>query len=164
MPKTRFQDLIFTVIMVVTMVYCMTVYNLALEDGLSDATFLKAILWMWPEVIGAFIAQRYIAGPIVKKIVLSWFIPGVDQPILITVAMAVCTVCFMAPMMTLYVSILHHGLVSDIVTLWLPKLVMNFPFAICIQLFYVGPFVRFVFRNLFKNQLITAAVNVQQEA
>lgn len=161
MPKTKFQDLIFTCIMVFTMVYCMTFYNMAWEFGLSYSTFLNALLGMWPEAIGAFIAQRYIAGPIVQKKVFSWFKPGVDKPIFITVAMAGCTVCFMAPIMTLYVSILHHGFVSDIPLLWLPKLVQNFPFALCIQLFFVGPFVRFVFRTIFKKQLSMPAAPVK---
>ncbi|WP_411682512.1 hypothetical protein [Clostridium thailandense] len=39
--------------------------------------------------------------------------------------------------------------------LWLPKLALNFPFALCIQIFYIGPLVRFIFRTIFKNQLST---------
>lgn len=163
MPKTKFQELIFTIIMVVTMVYCMTVYNMVLEFGFSYVTFLNALLGMWPEVVGAFIAQRYIVGPIVQKKVLSWFKPDINKAIFITIAMAGCTVCLMAPIMTLYVSILHHGFVSEIPLLWLPKLVQNFPFALCIQLFYVGPFVRFTFRILFKKQLSVMPSKVATE-
>jgi hypothetical protein len=154
MPKTKFQDLVFTLIMVVIMVYSMTCYNMVLEFGLSYETFLNALLGMWPEAIGAFIAQRYLAGPIVQKKVQGWFKPGHDKPIFTIVAMVGCTVCLMCPIMTLYVTILHHGLTSDLIILWLPKLVQNFPFALCIQLFYVGPFVRFVFKTIFKQQLV----------
>ncbi|WP_138496516.1 DUF2798 domain-containing protein [Paenibacillus pinistramenti] len=153
MPKTKFQDLIFTLIMVVTMVYCMTCYNMVVEVGLHYSTFLYAIRDMWPEALGAFIAQRYIAGPLAKKQVSRHFTMGKDKPLLITVAMAGFTVSMMAPIMTLYVSILHNGFGSEVPLIWLEKLAVNFPAALFLQIFYVGPFVRLVFRQLFKKQL-----------
>lgn len=163
MPKTKFQDLIFCIIMVFTMVYSMTIYNMVLEFGFTYDTFLKAFLGMWPEAAGAFVAQRYIAGPRVQKKVMSWFKPGVDKSVFITVAMAGLTVSMMCPIMTLYVTILHHGLSRDILLFWLPKLVQNFPFALCIQLFYIGPLVRLVFRTIFKKQLAMATPRVAAE-
>ena len=66
MPQTKFQDLTFTCIMVLIFVYVMTFYNAGLENGVTFATFGYALTHMWVEVIGAFIAQRYIAAPIVK--------------------------------------------------------------------------------------------------
>ncbi len=69
--------------------------------------------------------------------------------------MAGFTVSMMAPMMTLFVTILHNGFVKNVPLLWLPKLALNFPFALCIQIFYIGPLVRFIFRTIFKNQLST---------
>lgn len=59
----------------------------------------------------------------------------------------------MAPMMTLYVSICHMGLCPELPGHWLTKLVQNFPFALCAQVFYVGPLVRLIFRTIFKKQL-----------
>ena len=153
MPKTKFQDFIFTMIMVIAMVYCMTLYNMALEQGLSYSTFLNALRGMWYEVIAAFLIQKFVAGPIVKRLVFRFFKPGVDQPIFIVIAMAGFTVCFMAPIMTLFVTVLHHGFTTQVLILWLPKLVINFLFALCLQLFYIGPFVRFIFRTIFKKQL-----------
>src|SRR5699024_12050600 len=61
---TKFQDLTFTCIMVLIFVYVMTFYNAGLESGVTFATFGYALTHMWVEVIGAFIAQRYIAAPI----------------------------------------------------------------------------------------------------
>ena len=52
--------------MVLIFVYVMTFYNAGLESGVTFATFGYALTHMWVEVIGAFIAQRYIAAPIVK--------------------------------------------------------------------------------------------------
>ena len=71
MPQTKFQDLTFTCIMVLIFVYVMTFYNAGLENGVTFATFGYALTHMWVEVIGAFIAQRYIAAPIVK---VKWLV------------------------------------------------------------------------------------------
>lgn len=164
MPKTKFQDFMFAIIMVVLMVYCMTLYNMSLEFGLSYSTFQNAFLGMWAEVIAAFIAQKFIAGPIAKRLTFRFLKPGVDKPIFISLAMAGFTVCLMAPLMTLFVSILHNGLVRDLPLRWLPKLVQNFPFALCIQVFYVGPLVRLIFRTIFKKQLSDSTVSAPSRA
>ena len=43
MPKTKFQDFIFTFIMVIVMVYAMVCYNTALNTGgLTNTTFIIA--------------------------------------------------------------------------------------------------------------------------
>lgn len=44
MPKTKFQEVIFTVMMVFVMVYAMVCYNIALSCGkMSNAVFVNAI-------------------------------------------------------------------------------------------------------------------------
>ena len=44
MPKNKFQDVIFTIIMATIMVYGMVVYNVALNTGgVSGETFLAAL-------------------------------------------------------------------------------------------------------------------------
>ena len=40
MPKNKFQDVIFTIIMVFVMVYTMICYNIALNVGLEEILFL----------------------------------------------------------------------------------------------------------------------------
>lgn len=155
MPKTKFQDLIFMLLMVVTMVYGMTLYNMALEFGLHYSTFRQALQDMWPEAAAAFVAQKYVAGPFAKRRVSRHFTMGKDKPLLITLAMAGFTVALMAPIMTLFVAILHNGFVVDVPLFWLPKLAVNFPAALILQIFYAGPFVRCVFRQVFKKQLST---------
>ncbi len=43
MPKTKFQDFIFTIIMVIVMVYAMVCYNIAFDKGgMSSDIFLLA--------------------------------------------------------------------------------------------------------------------------
>lgn len=52
MPKTKFQDFIFTIIMVIVMVYAMVCYNIAFDKGgMSSDIFLLAsctsfLLWV----------------------------------------------------------------------------------------------------------------------
>ena len=128
----------------------MTFYNAGLERDITLSTFGYALTHMWPEVIGAFIAQRYIASPVVKRLVSRLFTQGEYKPIFIILATAGFTVSMMAPMMTLYVSIYHMGLTPGLLDHWLTKLIQNFPFALCAQIFYVGPLVRLIFRTLFK--------------
>ena len=48
------------------------------------------------------------------------------------------------------------GLCPELLGHWLTKLVQNFPFALCAQVFYVGPLVRLIFRTIFKKQLAAA--------
>ena len=42
---------------------------------------------------------------------------------------------------------------SALITTWLEAVVKNFPMALCFQIFYAGPLVRFIFRHIFKKQL-----------
>ena len=49
MPKNKFQDVVFTIIMAAIMVYGMVVYNIALNTGTVDGTTfiacLSRLLW-----------------------------------------------------------------------------------------------------------------------
>jgi len=106
------QNLTFTVIMVLIFVYVMTFYNAGMENGVTFSTFGYALKNMWVEVIGAFIAQRYIASKIVKKLVARIFDEN-DKPVFKLLATAGFTVSLMAPIMTFYVSFYHFGFSSE---------------------------------------------------
>ena len=44
MPKTKFQEIIFTIIMVIVMVYALVVYNISLDKGgLTNEVFYIAL-------------------------------------------------------------------------------------------------------------------------
>lgn len=56
MPKTKFQSIIFTAIMVFFMVYCMTVYTITMKFGELDYNvFTLAIQEMWVEYVVVFL-------------------------------------------------------------------------------------------------------------
>ncbi len=147
-PKTRTQRLVFTVIMVLVMVYCMTVYNAAIAHGLSWGTFLAALRTMWPEVAAAFLAQHFLGAPIAARLLPQIVDPADKRRIMVQVAMAGCMVFVMAPAMTLFVSVMHSGLTADMPLRWLERLAVNIPFAFFIQIFYVGPLVRLIYRSV----------------
>lgn len=65
MPKTKFENFLFTICMVVLMVFSMTVYNLAYKmKGLTYPAFLIVFKEIWIEVVFAVIIEILIAGPL----------------------------------------------------------------------------------------------------
>lgn len=158
MPRTKLQDYVFTAIMVTFMVYCMTFYNHALAEGLTYDCFLQALVHMWPEAAAAFLIVRLVANPLVGHLLPLIIDVKTSKKTMIAIVRAGCTAFIMCPCMTLFVTILYHGFTSDWLLLWLPKIVVNFPFALFLQIFYLGPLVRIIFQLIFKKQLkITAA-------
>lgn len=151
MPKTKTQDTVFSIIMVLCMVYAMTFFNLAIDRGLSYALFVQAIKEMWIEVILAFFVQRYIARKNADHII-DIVCSGASEPspILIPVCTAAGNVMVMAPIMTFLVTLIHNGFVYNLGILWGGRVILNFPFALCIQIFYIGPLARLIYRGISK--------------
>lgn len=69
MPKTKLQELVFTILMVFVMVYAMICYNISLNiGGMSNAVFLMAfheLVIMGP---AAFILDFFFYGSLSKKL------------------------------------------------------------------------------------------------
>ena len=67
MPKNLFQEIIFTIIMVIVMVYAMICYNIALSTGgMSNFVFLAAFKEL--AIMGpiAFVLDFFLVGKIAK--------------------------------------------------------------------------------------------------
>ena len=60
------------------------------------------------------------------------------------------TVCFMCPIMSFIATVLFQGVNSDLIANWLQISVRNFPMALCWQIFYAGPLVRWSFGKIFR--------------
>ena len=115
MPKTKFHEVIFTILMVMVMVYAMVVYNIAFDQGgMNNQIFLLAFHEFPSMVISAI------------------------------------TVCFMCPIMSFIATVLFQGVNSDLIANWLQIAVRNFPMALCWQIFYAGPLVRWIFGKIFR--------------
>ena len=71
MPKTKLQEVVFTILMVFVMVYAMICYNISLNmGGMSNIVFLNAfheLVIMGPI---AFILDFFLYGSLSKKLVI----------------------------------------------------------------------------------------------
>lgn len=145
MPKTKLQNIIFTLIMAFVMVYAMVCYNIALDKGgMTNEIFLLAfheIPIMWPI---ACILEYFVVEKLSQKLAFRMISPG-DKPIFITLAISSMIVCLMCPVMSFIATCLFMHPGSQIIALWLQKTVQNFPMALCWQIFFAGPGVRNAF-------------------
>lgn len=150
MPKTKFQSVVFTLIMVFCMVFCMTVFTVADKlGGLSGSVFAAAIKEMWIEYAIVFLLVFFVVTRLAVKFAGRLFSPGEVKPIFNILAVQCFTVCMVVPAITLIAVFLHNGFTADWFCEWLTLAAKCFPAALCLQLFFVGPFVRFIFRLIF---------------
>lgn len=150
MPKTLKEDVIYTIMMVICMVYAMVCYNIAVNmGGMSNIVFVEALKELPIMGVVAFLLEFFLVGHLSKKIAFKMVDPKEDKPIFMTIGISVVIVCFMCLMMSLIGTLLfnNHGF-STLIPTWLQTSVLNFPMALCSQLFYIGPFVRFVFKKM----------------
>ena len=141
MPKTKLQEVVFTILMVFVMVYAMICYNIALNmGGMSNIVFLNAfheLVIMGPI---AFILDFFLYGSLSKKLAFRIVTPGVDKPIMLILAISSITVCLMCPTMSFFATLLFK------------TTALNFPMAFFWQIFFAGPLVRAVFGMIFKEK------------
>lgn len=159
MPKNKFQDVVFTLIMATIMVYGMIVYNVALNTGgVTGMTFVMALHEMPIMVPAAFILEFFVVGGLARKLAFSVMRPT-DRPAFITYAISICICCIMCPVMSLIATILFKD--THTFGTWIQTWAMNFPMAILYQMFYCGPLVRFIFRLIFRENKNTAGNTAQ---
>lgn len=155
MPKSLFQEIVMTILMVFVMVYAMICYNMSLAlRGLSNEIFIgafKELTFMAPI---AFILDFFIVGNIAKKITFKLFNPKEDKIIFIVLSISICSIWFMCPLMSAVATILFKGglLQKDFVAKWLQTTAFNYPMATFWQLFFAGPIVRRIFSLIFPNK------------
>lgn len=88
MPKTKFQNVVFTIIMATIMVYGMIVYNVALNTGgVTNATFGMALHEMPIMVPVAFILEFFVVEKLATKLAFTVVRPT-DRPQIITYAIS----------------------------------------------------------------------------
>ena len=150
MPKTRFQNVIFTIIMAVIMVYGMIVYNVALNTGgVTNQTFLMALHEMPIMVPIAFVLEFFVVEKLATKLAFTVVRPT-DRPQIITYAISTMIVCIMCPTMSLIATLLFK---QPSFGTWIQTFGCNMPMALIWQLLFCGPLSRLIFRMLFRKQL-----------
>jgi len=154
MPKTKFQGVVFTLIMVFCMVFCMTTYTIALKmGGLTYQVFAISIKEMWLEYVIVFCLAFFVVTKLAQKLTFRILDPAKTQPVFIMLGIQSFTVCLMVPTITLIATFIHNGFTADWYTQWIQSAVLCFPMAYFLQIFFVGPFVRLIFRTIFKSAL-----------
>lgn len=159
MPTNKRESLIFTFIMCFCMVFWMSVYNVALQQGgLSAATFAQAWLGFPVAYIFAMLCDWFIASPLAKGFAFKYLVtPGESSPRAMTTAVSCCMVVPMVVIMSLYGACeggMHAegGLVAFLPMLpaaWLRAICFNFVMALPVNLLVAGPIARALFRRAF---------------
>ncbi len=163
MPKNKFQEVVFTVIMVFFVVYAMICYNISLNiGGMKNEVFLSAfheLVIMGPI---AFILDFFIVGKIAKAKAFKMVNIEKDNPFHLVLAISFVSVIFMCPLMSLAATILFKNAGSEIIAVWLETTVKNFPMALCWQIFFAGPIVRAVFGAIFREKKASPAFSAEE--
>lgn len=150
MPKTKVQNVIFTLVMAFVMVYAMVCYNIAWNiGGLENRVFLMAfseMRIMWP---AAFVLEFLVVERLASKLAFRIVTPGQDKPIFVLLAISSMIVCLMCPVMSLIATLLFKQPGTQLIAVWLQTTAVNFPMALCWQIFFAGPLVRLVCGRLF---------------
>ena len=90
MPKTRFQNIVFTAVMAFVMVYAIICYNISLNiGGMTNQVFIMAfgeLKIMWPV---AFVLELLVVDKLAHMLAMRIVTPGVDKPIFIILAISI---------------------------------------------------------------------------
>ena len=132
MPRTKKQEIIYTIMMVIVMVYGMVCYNIALDTkGMQYFIFGAALSELPLMGVVAFVLDTFIAGPIAKKITFRLFTPGQDKQIFIILSISLLSLWTMCPMMSLAATIFFKtGVSAQILPVWLGTTALNMPAAL----------------------------------
>lgn len=155
MPQTKFQNFVFTLMTAILMAYLIIVYNVAISsnDGLVNQTFLIALKEFRIEVIIVFFLAYFIASPIAKKLAFRIVVPKKDNKMLIILSIQTFTVLVMVALMSIYALFIQHLVNSNVICNYITLFIKNFIMAYPLQIFFVGPVVRNVFRIIFKSNI-----------
>lgn len=153
MPKTKKQELAFSILMSLIMTYAMETYNLSLIAGrLENQIFIEVFHDLVFIACIVFLLEKFIASRIVERLMQHFFSTTPAHPFVMMLARQGFTVFCMSPMMSLIATILfkHPG---QIISVWLQTTALNLPFAFFWQIFFAGPFVRTCIQKCFSKYL-----------
>lgn len=149
MPKTKGQSIFFTVITAWMMVYSMTLYNIVLATGnFTNNTFLAALKGMWIEYIIMGLLAYFVSGHLAKACAFRVVQPG-DRPIFIIFAIQIFTVVWQVAFASILGVYHGYGFSGNFIPNYLMTYCKNFVIAFPLQLIFVGPLARFIFRSIF---------------
>lgn len=167
MIESKKDGLIYAFITVIITVPCFVFYCLSIEKGgILNIDYKFALTLIPIEFILAYLSEIFIGSPLSKKLAFKTVSPKDYKPVIVETAIICSTVCIMCPLMSFFATILYKGLfpvfvfhqtgitlnsfLIKFVPNFLQTFVLNFPFALLGQLFFIQPLVRRIFPKLKK--------------
>ena len=119
---------------------------------MSNKIFLISLKELPIMVPIAFILEFFIVGKLSKKITFKLLDPKKDNQALITILISSIIVAIMCILMSFIGSLLfNYNGISNLIATYFQAWVISFTMALCFQLFYAGPLVRWTFKKIFRN-------------
>lgn len=149
MPVTRFQKLVFGLLMAATMVCGMETYNLLLLSGGWDSGLWRTLMSeLLPMTLLVMLVQTFVAARIVHFLMDRFGAIHVEHGASDTsrrglLRMQLYTVGVMCPLMSLVATLLFK---RPSVGVYVETLLWNLPVALGWQILVAGPLVRYLFR------------------
>lgn len=167
MPETKFQKLMFALITVIITVPCFVFYCSSYEAGGFTVDVIKNSWIFIPiEFVLAYLCEIFIGSPLSVKLGLKAINPEKNDPMIVETAIICATVGIMCPLISFLATILYNGIIAvgingasmsnfiiNFIPYWLQKVILNFPFALLSQLFFIQPLTRTIFKAIFRNRL-----------
>lgn len=179
MPQNKKEQFIFALITVIITVNAFVLYNLYFVNGAlfreltGELNVLYAInklggvymigdfrpIWavILIEFLFAITLEMLLGQPSSFKLTLKLFDPKKTHPVLFETSVICATVGIMCPAMSFCAAWLYYPYYEgfNFITLllnWFELVIFNFPFAFFMQLFFIQPLVR----NIFKHTVVKA--------
>lgn len=107
----------------------------------------------------AYLLEVVIGSPCSFKFACKAFDPRENHPMLFETAIICATVGLMCPVMSFIAAWLYYPYylgfnTCTLLANWMKLVCFNFPFAYFTQLFFIQPFIRTVFRFLFRKDIV----------
>lgn len=180
MPRNQVQRMLFALITVLITVPAFVFYSIYVHNGATlmeitgGASVIEAIrmqggIYMFGHMVPiwavcliefccAYFLENIMGSPCSFKLALKVFDPRETHPSVFESAIICATVCLMCPAMSLLAAFFYYPYyegfaILTLIANWLRLVCFNFPFALLSQMFFIQPFVRLVFRTLFRKDL-----------
>lgn len=177
MPQNKFERMIFALLTVIITVHAYVFYSLYVVNGnilmtVNNASsvisainaqggvyMLGSYYPIWAVILVesclAYLLEIIMGSPCSFKLVSRIFSPKETHPVIFETAIICATVALMCPAMSFIAAWLYYPYYAgfNIFTLlanWLKLVCYNFPFAYFSQLFFIQPFIRTIFKLLFR--------------
>lgn len=189
MPRNQFQRMVFAFLTVLVTVHAYVFYslyvvngntlmNLTGEDSVIHAINAQGGVYMFGRMLPiwaviliefcfAYLLECVMGSPCSFKLASRVFDPRRNHPMIFESAIICATVGLMCPAMSFLAAWFYYPYyqgfcIWTLLANWLKLVCFNFPFAFFTQLFFIQPFIRTLFKLIFRRDLAKRA-QLEQE-